>query len=403
MGRTIRFLKPFMSVFLCICTFCLAVIPAYAYEDTTLYNGLSGEKVRELQLALISLGYLDGSADGIFGNKTENAVRKFQKKNKLDVDGLAGITTQTLIFSQAQGKQLQPSPSPSPAPQPSSTPEPETTSPPVITQEPSSDFLFGGNYTSIRFGNRGDRVKTLQKALISAGFLNGKADGIFGNMTLAAVKSFQRSKNLVVDGIAGRKTLSSLESALKSGSNVTPAPSSTPSATPTPSPENKSENEPGSDDINEKISAPSVSLIQLLHWVNDIKPSLSNGQHLLIYDPASGLSWTLRILSRGRHCDAEPLTAKDTRTMLKAFGNVNTWNQKPVYVLLPGGIWTIGSTHDMPHQSGSIKDNDFNGHLCVHFLRDMDEAKKNDPNYGVSNQETIRTFWKKLTGQDIDI
>ena len=85
--------------------------------------------------------------------------------------------------------------------------------------------------------------------------------------------------------------------------------------------------------------------------------------------------------------------------MVKAFGGVNTWTQKPVYVKLPDGRWTVGSTHDMPHMSGSIKDNNFDGHLCVHFLRDMDEARQNDPSYGVSNQETIRQFWKKLTGE----
>ena len=89
--------------------------------------------------------------------------------------------------------------------------------------------------------------------------------------------------------------------------------------------------------------------------------------------------------------------------MVKAFGGVNTWNQKAVYVKLPDGRWTIGSTHDMPHDSSTIKNNDFGGHLCVHFLRDMSEAKENDPKYGVANQETIRTYWKKWTGQDITI
>ena len=141
--------------------------------------------------------------------------------------------------------------------------------------------------------------------------------------------------------------------------------------------------------------------MQLLHWFNDVKPSISNGQYLLICDPSTGLSWTLRVMSRGRHCDSEPLTAKDTHTMVKAFGGVNTWNQKAVYVKLPDGRWTIGSTHDMPHDSSTIKNNDFGGHLCVHFLRDMSEAQKNDPKYGVANQETIRSFWKSLTGQTI--
>ena len=88
--------------------------------------------------------------------------------------------------------------------------------------------------------------------------------------------------------------------------------------------------------------------------------------------------------------------------MVKAFGNRNTWDPKPVYVHLPDGRWTLASTHDMPHLSGNIKNNNFDGHLCVHFLRDMEEAAKNDPNYGVDNQKTIRAKWKALTGQTVD-
>ena len=55
----------------------------------------------------------------------------------------------------------------------------------------------------------------------------------------------------------------------------------------------------------------------------------------------------------------------------------------------------------MPHMSGAVKDNQFDGHLCVHFLRTMEEAQKNDPSYGVANQKTIRSFWKSLTGEEI--
>ena len=31
----------------------------------------------------------------------------------------------------------------------------------------------------------------------------------------------------------------------------------------------------------------------------------------------------------------------------------------------------------------------------------MSETQKNDPKYGVSNQNTIRAFWKRLTGETI--
>ena len=85
--------------------------------------------------------------------------------------------------------------------------------------------------------------------------------------------------------------------------------------------------------------------------------------------------------------------------MEEAFGFKNTWDQKGVYVKLPSGVWTIASTHDMPHLSGSSSTNGFDGHLCVHFLRDMEETEKNDPSYGVANQKTIRALWKSLTGE----
>ena len=54
------------------------------------------------------------------------------------------------------------------------------------------------------------------------------------------------------------------------------------------------------------------------------------------------------------------------------------------------------------HYDSTITDNGFGGHLCVHFLRDMAEAQKNDPNYGVNNQVTLRNTWKALTGETIN-
>ena len=389
-----RYMPGRIMVSLCLagCLLMLLLSSSLAYESSTLLNGSNGEEVRILQQALIKLGFLKGTADGIFGNQTENAVRAFQRKNKLTVDGLAGTKTRELALSLADGGS---NPAPvTPAPQITPEPGPVITPEPVIDPAPSGS-LFGGNYTTIRLGHTGSRVKLLQQALITAGYLKGKADGVFGNQTLGAVTAFQRSRNLTADGLAGKKTLTALEKAVSG--------ESTPAADPTPAPSPSEPSFPADDqdDINGPISIPSGSSVHLLHWFNDIKPSLSGGQNLLICDPSSGLNWTLRILSRGRHCDAEPLTARDTRTMIKAFGGVNTWNQRAVYVKLPDGRWTIGSTHDMPHDSGTIKDNSFNGHLCVHFLRDMDEARQNDPKYGVANQETIRNFWKQLTGEEI--
>lgn len=59
----------------------------------TLSSGSRGNTVRELQEKLNSLGYSCGTVDGDYGAKTANAVREFQRKNGLSVDGIAGPKT----------------------------------------------------------------------------------------------------------------------------------------------------------------------------------------------------------------------------------------------------------------------------------------------------------------------
>ncbi len=386
-----KIIAVFVALLVCLAPFASSL----AYESTTLTHGMQGEEVQKLQEALITLGYLKGTADGIYGNKTENAVRKFQRKNKLSADGLAGVKTKELIFSKASGKSSSSGTSGNSSSAQNKN-ENASNNNASNSNTVSDGSLFRGNYATLKSGNKNTRVRTLQTALIALNYLSGSADGSYGKKTKAAVIAFQKANNLKADGAAGKKTLAALEKAYQTGAKA----SSQKAADPVPASEpEKTESETGS--INPKISGPGSGSVQLLSWYDVVKPSISNGQRLLIYDPSSGLSWTVKIIARGRHCDAEPLTAQDTRTMVQAFGGVNTWNQKGVYVQLPDGRWSVGSTHDMPHDNGTIKDNDFNGHLCVHFLRTMEEAKQNDPKYGVANQETIRKLWKNLTGQDV--
>ena len=56
--------------------------------------GSRGTEVRKIQEKLKRWGYYSGSVDGIYGSQTVSAVKSFQKKNGLTVDGIAG--TQTL-------------------------------------------------------------------------------------------------------------------------------------------------------------------------------------------------------------------------------------------------------------------------------------------------------------------
>ena len=55
--------------------------------------GSSGTNVVKVQKKLIQFGYLDGSADGRYGEKTRDAVKWFQRRNGLSVDGRVGPAT----------------------------------------------------------------------------------------------------------------------------------------------------------------------------------------------------------------------------------------------------------------------------------------------------------------------
>ena len=59
--------------------------------------GSRGTEVRTIQEKLKRWGYYNGSVDGIYGTQTLSAVKKFQQKNGLTVDGIAGPKTLTAM------------------------------------------------------------------------------------------------------------------------------------------------------------------------------------------------------------------------------------------------------------------------------------------------------------------
>lgn len=64
--------------------------------------------------------------------------------------------------------------------------------------------------TLSRFGSNGSEVREIQTKLNEWGYYNGEIDGIYGSRTVAAVRQFQRSNGLTVDGIAGGSTLAAM-------------------------------------------------------------------------------------------------------------------------------------------------------------------------------------------------
>ena len=131
-----------------------------------LRSGSQGNFVYLLQFILNQYGY-NLSVDGIFGSRTLNAVRDFQRNNSLSVDGLVGTNTWRTLL----------------------------TLPP---------------YPLLREGYRGAYVTFLQQLLESNLYPVGGIDGIFGSRTLSAVRNFQSANGLIVDGLVGNNTWNAL-------------------------------------------------------------------------------------------------------------------------------------------------------------------------------------------------
>ena len=72
----------------------MLVITLASQVHADLYKrGASGATVTEIQTRLKAWGYYDGAVDGVYGSRTEAAVRYFQRKNGLTVDGQVGDAT----------------------------------------------------------------------------------------------------------------------------------------------------------------------------------------------------------------------------------------------------------------------------------------------------------------------
>lgn len=117
-------------------------------ETFTIKKGDKGYDVVHIQAKLIELGYLAGNADGDFGKKTEEAVKRFQKAYGLEQTGIITNTEMALLFSaSANSEREQENPSPS------ITAAPTITTLPSYSQNDSveDDYAYIGNANSKKF------------------------------------------------------------------------------------------------------------------------------------------------------------------------------------------------------------------------------------------------------------
>ena len=142
----------------------------------TIRAGDSGHDVRDVQRRLVALGASIDSAElaGKFALSTEKAVRAFQQRRALLVDGIVGPETWEELVE--------------------------------------AGFALGDRTLYLRNPYfRGDDVRALQRRVNALGFDAGREDGIFGQRCDRAVREFQRNVGRYPDGIVGPDTLVALE------------------------------------------------------------------------------------------------------------------------------------------------------------------------------------------------
>lgn len=163
-------------------------VPKNKYISTT--SSSTGTDVRNLQNRLLDLGYLAGTADGVYGAATEKAIKAFQKANAPYVDGVAGPETLELLYSRNAKK---------------------ASKPVAVVAKPGE---------SLQLGDEGDAVRTLQRRLKELNYLNGSVDGSYGEATKQAVMKYQNDNGIHADGIAGSTTLNLLYTEFPAGSSI---------------------------------------------------------------------------------------------------------------------------------------------------------------------------------------
>ena len=149
-------------------------IPAYY---SLIQRGSSGPDAALVQTWLNGVRdtctwYDELKVDGRFGTASENAVKEFQLKNKMTMDGKVGANTWNVLYARYTAKHGLNVPCPG---------------------------------IALRSGSSGGTVRLVQQKLNSLGE-RLTADGKFGAATAAAVQRFQRRNGLTADGVIGAGT-----------------------------------------------------------------------------------------------------------------------------------------------------------------------------------------------------
>ena len=284
-------------------------------------------------------------------------------------------------------------------------------------------------------GSSGDSVEKLQQALKIKGYFSGTVDGKYGDMTVAAVKAYQKAMGLSQTGKADYATIMKLFSKVlyttvandpqmngitrisqitvpatsekgNSGKNVLAlqqalkikgfykAPIDSKYGDQTveavkafqKSKGLTQDGKAGNDTIKAlfgKNASNYTYVTERLDWFSKGVNVFTGQCVYTVKDVNTGKTFRARRRFGSNHLDSEPLTASDTAVLKSLYGGEWSWNRRAILVLYNGHVYAA-SMNGMPHGTSTITNNNFDGHFCIHFYKSrthgtnrVDEAHQN--------------------------
>lgn len=354
------------------------LLTSVIFADTLQY-GSKGTEVKKLQQQLKELGYFREEITGYFGQATETAVKAFQKDSGISADGIAGSNTYRKLSEQIKAKAIK---------------------------------------------AEGEKIKKIQQNLIKLGLYKGKADGIIGKGTIAAVKEFQALKQLEVTGkldavtekaiLAENQATTASRGGISRQTNIIPQKNDTQSVA-----DDETVNEDLQDDSSTASDNSSetskVEPGEYLDWWEFVRDYFKIGTTAQVIDYRTGKTFNIKRTYGVNHADSETLTKEDTKIMKELWGGQWSWARRPVIIVI-NGKRIAASIAGMPHAGrdsaaagaviknrsvgygtgpnlDKIKGNGMDGHFDVHFLNSRTHGTNRvDPGH----QNAIRESAEKL-------
>ncbi|HYF84479.1 MAG TPA: LysM peptidoglycan-binding domain-containing protein [Clostridia bacterium] len=363
---------------------CLALIFSMTislYADTSSFKkGDKSDEIVKAQAALKKLGFFDEVCTGYFGDVTEDAVLKFQKKNGLDADGILGSATISLINKLA-GEHIA-------IPSRSSAARKDTTKVNVKYKIKDGDTIWdiAADYnvtvdSILQYNNLNEKsildigdeiiipnvVKVVKPSPAKPAETkpatpvqdSSELENIYDyNKNVYVVKegdtfeSIAEDYGVTAEAIKNENNFSS-DTTLQAGQEV-----KIPEGN-----DNNIEEDPKDE--------PSTSATkgEYLDWFKEVQYIYEKGDTATVTDVETGKSFKVKRLYGRNHADSEPLTAEDTKIMKSIYGSWS-WDRRAVIVTIEHkGVERkiAASMNGMPHGGESIGNNNFKGHFCIHF------------------------------------